>query len=253
MKIIYLIVFVLLPIFSHANNIQKYRIGVENIPYMPFYKTNDGHFEGFVRDLLDTFAKDTGIEFEYIPLPVKRLFKEYLDQKKHIDFKFPDNFYWAQDLKKGRKIAYSHGLVQFTDGVMRLKKNLGQPKSKLKELGALRGFTAWGYLDDIKSGQVKLIENNSLQSLLKLGLKERVNGIFINIDVAKYLLKNDLKKEDELQYDSSLPHTQASYSLSTYSHPEIITKLNKWIKNNKKKYYQILKKWNLSKASTKNN
>ena len=210
-----------------ATSVKRYTIGVEDIPYMPFYQTSNGEFKGFAKELLDAFAKDNNIEFEYIPLPVKRLFKEYLNPKKHIDFKFPDNHYWAQDLKGDMQLSYSHGLVQFTDGVLRLKKNINTPKETLKDLGILRGFTAWGYLEDVKSGKINLVGSNSLESLLKLGIRERVDGCFINIDVAKYLLKNKIKKEGILFYDSSLPHTNSSYSLSTYQHHDIIKKLNK--------------------------
>lgn len=224
-----------------------YKIGVEDIPYMPFYETVDGKFQGYALEILNAFAKDNDIKFEYIPLPVKRLFMEYLDENKELDFKFPDNAYWAQDLKKGKQLSYSVGLVAFTDGVMVVPESEKITKDQLKRLGIVRGFTPWEFLDDISSNKIEKVESNSLDSLLKLVLLKRVNGAYVNVDVANYFLKNNLKQPGALVLNNVLDHTISAYSISSYKHPEVLKKLDKWIKDNKTKHEEILKKWGLKK------
>jgi polar amino acid transport system substrate-binding protein len=49
-----------------------------------------GNYAGYARDVLDTFAAQYGHTFSYKPMPVARLWDEYLVQKS-VDIKFPDN------------------------------------------------------------------------------------------------------------------------------------------------------------------
>jgi polar amino acid transport system substrate-binding protein len=226
---------------------ERYRIGVEDLAYLPFYQAENGEYIGYTRDLLDAFAKSEGITFEYVPLPVKRLYKLYLDPAQKLDFKFPDNSYWAKDLKKGHAISYSTGLVAFVDGVMALPKRQSMKLDQLKVLGTIRGFTPWDYLGEIEAKRVKKSESNSLKSLLKMAMLGRVDGIYVNVDVARYLLVNRLDSAGKLKFLEGLPHTKSSYSMSTYRHPKVLKRLDQWLKRNQKLQQQLLTKWKLTK------
>lgn len=233
--------------FSLSANEKVYRLGVENIPYLPFYETVAGEFRGYARELFDAFAEDQKIKFEYVPLPVKRLYKDYLEKESSLDFKFPDNSYWAKDLKGDRKLFYSKGLASFTDGVMLQPKNSGKGKDNLRKLGIVRGFTPWDYLEEINKSLIIKVENNSLESILKLCLLGRVDGVYVNVDVANYILNRKLNSRGKLVFDEKLPFTKASYSFSSLRHKELIKKFNSWLEANSKLHESLLEKWKLKK------
>ncbi len=232
---------VLLPAVSHAED-NVYQIGVEDIPYLPYYETKEKEYRGFVKDLFDLFANDQHIKFEYVPLPVKRLYREFLDEK--VDFKFPDNIRWSGDSKKGHKIYYSEGIVEYVDGVLVLPKHLNKMK-KLKKLGTVRGFTPWIYIDEINAQKIENIENSNLISVIKQGVLGRVDGVFVNIAAAKFLMLNEFKNPTALVFEKSLPYTKDKYALSTKKHPELLKKLNKWMDKNKELKNNLKRSWKI--------
>ena len=110
--------------------------------------------------------------------------------------------------------------------------NLGKGKATLKKLGVVRGFTAWDYLGDIKEGDIRATEGNSLTGLVKMAESQRIDGVYFNVIVARYFLEHTEFKKNVLIFDESLPHTRSHYYLSTLSHPEIIDQFNDFLKNN---------------------
>jgi len=227
---------------------KTYVVGVENLDYFPFYSgAKKDSYGGFAREFLDAFAKAEGYKFTYKALPIKRLFNDFLKEK--IDFKFPDNSYWQSDLKKGINIAYSKSVVNYIDGAMVLPENKGKGIESLKTLGTVMGFTAWDYLDLIKSNKVKIIENPSFKGLLKQAIEKRINGAYINPAVARYQLENVMNKPNALVFDPNLPHTKSSYMLSTIKHPEIIEKLNIFMEQNKQAIEEMKNKYKVTIAN----
>ena len=222
-------------------------VGVEKVRYFPLYSNDEGEYIGFSRDVWDLFGSfaDRRVRFEI--KPVKRLYTDFV-KKKRFDFKFPDNPYWQQDLKKksGHKISYSEPVVAFTDGVMVVPERLGKGVGKLKILGTVRGFTAWDYLDQQKKGEVEIAENSSFSGLLSQVIKKRIDGAYINLDVANYHLREILKKPGALVFDPDLPHTKGHYFASTIENPEAMKKFNDFLKKNSGDIKKIKEKYQLS-------
>ena len=214
-------------IFAAMAFSQEFTVGVEDIDYYPHYKNAAGNYSGYAKDVLDAFAKEKGYTFQYKALPVKRLFSEFLIGK--VDFKYPDNSYWAQDLKKGHDVKYSSAVVEYIDGVVLLPKKKGLGIEKIKTLGTVMGFTAWDYLDKIKAGEITNKENPNYQGLLNQVIKGRVDGAYCNIAVTNYQLNDVLKQSGALVFDADLPHTKSYYSLSTIKHVKVIEEFNKFL------------------------
>jgi ABC-type amino acid transport substrate-binding protein len=223
----------------------KYVIGVEDISYLPYYTADGKEYAGFARELLDDFSKSAGVEFEYLPLPINNLFGKFLAPNSKIDFKFPDNENWAQDLKKDSKLIYSSSVADYTDGVMVTPARHSKGKDQIKKLATFRGFTAWDFLGDIKSKKIEIRENDSMTGLLQQTIKGFVDGAYVNISVARYILRNSLKKESELLFDETLPHTQSSYKLSTAKHPDLIKKFDEYLNKHKTDILQLKQKWGI--------
>ena len=223
-----LVSYLLLPTSSLAEN---YKLGVENIKYYPQYTTIDDRYGGYAAEVFGLFSRKTQHQFGFNPMPVKRLYRNFFDGG--IDFKYPDNSYWgfAEERKK-TLITYSDPVVEYIDGCMVLRENLGKGRRSIKVLGTMRGFTPFEYLDDIKAGRIKLSENSSFAGLLRQALRKRIDCAYINVAVARYQLNSILKKPGQLAFDPDLPHTRSSYSVSSIKYPEVIEDFNRFLKNN---------------------
>lgn len=223
---------------------KKFVVGVENLEFYPLYSWDGKNYSGFFKEFLDGFAESKGYTLVYKGLPVKRLYKSFFKGK--VDFKYPDSPYWGADLKKGKSIHYSNGVVEYIDGTVVLKENKGKGIGAVKNLGIVRGFTAWDYLGHIKAGKVKINESNGFDSLLKKLMKNRVSGAYANIAVANYIAGEKLGKKGVVVFDPALPHTKGNYQISTMKYPSVIKELNTYIKKNKTKIAKLKKKYKVT-------
>ncbi|WP_445945097.1 hypothetical protein [Shewanella sp.] len=101
---------------NHSVFAREFVIGVEDIEYYPIYAKRDGDYAGFARELFDAFGAANGHSFQYKPLPIKRLFSDFLGNK--LDFKFPDSPYWQTDMKADKNVIYSASVLEYIDGVL---------------------------------------------------------------------------------------------------------------------------------------
>ena len=204
-------------------------VGVEDSRYLPHYAFEEGRYSGFGRELLDAFFGARGEAPAYRAMPVARLFRSFLQGE--LDFKYPDNVLWQAELKTAAEIVYSDPIVGYIDGVNVPPEQLGAGIDAIETLGTLRGFTAVGWSEQLAAGRVVLIENDSFRGLVEQGIIGRVDGVYANVDVVRYLLANDLRKPYALLFDADLPHTRSAYHLSTIAHPEVIEAFNAWMKS----------------------
>jgi len=209
-----------------ACNADNLIVGVESTQYFPQYQYENGEYTGYARELLDLFAKHNGHSLTYTALPVKRLLDAFLASE--IDLKYPDNKYWAGDMKAPYAVKYSDPVVDYIDGTLVLPENVGKGVEELKRLGTLRGFTAFGYFPDIEAGTVKIRENSNLEALIKQVRNKRIDGVYFNVNVAYYYLLND-QSSDKPVFDASLPHTRSSYTLSSIKRPDVIKQFNAFL------------------------
>jgi polar amino acid transport system substrate-binding protein len=205
----------------------NYTIGVEATDYLPVSKGDASGYSGYARDLLDAFAAKYNHTFTYKPVPVARLYDEFL-VKKSVDFKFPDNGYWAGGAKKGMTLHYSKGLISVTDGTLVLAANKGKA-SAISKLGTLRGFTPFPYLDQIKDKKVTVTEVNSADAAISMVEAGRVEGVYMGVLAANYVMAEVMKKPGVLVLDDKLPKSTGDFSLSTLAHPDVIKQMDEFL------------------------
>ncbi|MDT8991092.1 transporter substrate-binding domain-containing protein [Curvibacter sp. APW13] len=231
MKRVLTIVSLCAALTAPSGHAASFTVGVEANDYMPISKGEGGNYSGYARDVLDAFAAKYGHTFSYKPYPVNRLFDEFAVQKS-LDFKFPDNPYWAGDAKKGLSITYSKGVVAVTEGLLVLPTNKGK-LSSVSKIATLRGFTPFPYLDQIKSKKVAVTEVNAAEAAIKLGEAGRVDGVYLGTLAANYIMAETLKQPGVLVFDPALPNSTNDFSLSTLSHPEVIKQLDEFLAKEK--------------------
>ena len=220
----------LLLIVAMPVSAKTFVIGVESLNYYPIYLGQGKTYTGYARELLDEFGKAKGHTFTYKPLPVKRLLSEFLAGK--LDFKYPDNSKWAPNAKQGHAITYSGSTIEYIDGLMMLPANTKVNVNNLKAIGTLRGFTPWVYMDDISKGALKVSETDTLKSLVAMTESKRVQGAYVNVVVARYYIKNELKKTGLLTFNADMPHARDHFFLSSIKHPQVVEEFNDFLKNN---------------------
>lgn len=223
---------------------QKIKLGVESTNYFPMYGTFDandkevGEYVGFAADVFRLYNKSqSDFELEFEPRPIKRLFSEFLSDNSPLDAKFPDNAYWAPDLKKGKNVIYSDPVVDYTDGVFVLKENQNLELSKIKTLGALAGFTPFDYNAQIKSGQITVQDSMNTTALLEKLVQKKVDVVYIS----KFIGTCKLAKahNDNVVFSETLPHNSSFYSLSSVKYPKLIASFNEFLKSHKDEIEKI--------------
>lgn len=229
-----------------ASEAQRYVIGVEELDYFPVYALRNGRYIGAAREILDAFAADRGLAFDYQALPITRLTGELING--NVDFKFPDNAYWNEELRKGKSIAYSQPVIASIDGVMVLPERRGRGVEQIQTLGTVTGFTPFAWLDRLKEGKVRLVENPQMRALQRQVLAGRIDGAYASIAVANQTLEADLKQPGALVFDASLPHTRSDYSLSSARHPVLIRQFDAWLAANAQRIAAIKAKYGAEKG-----
>ena len=206
---------------SHAFADEKpiYRVGIENVDYYPmFTKKEERNKTGFLIEVMELFAQQRGIEFEYIHLPITRFDEWY--QRDNIDFRLPDNPLWNQNT---HNLIYSEDIIKLGSDTVVLKKNQSTPMSNLKVIGSLYGFVpASHWRERVNSGNTTFIYENSMRVLIHMLAKGMVDGLDVNLSVVHHYAKELGYDTDDFAVSSKAPNYRYTYALSTISHPEII-------------------------------
>ena len=242
-RIWFTFVFVVLSTSALAGSRPTLVVGVENLTYLPHYTVTNGEYQGYAREILDRFAAQEGVIFQYQPLPVSRLFQSLVDGR--IDFKYPDSPEWNQSVKAQTTVHYSAPVAPYIDGVMVPPAAIGRPIDQFRRLGTVRGFTPWAWKRMIEQGEVALKENPSFTGLLRQTIVGRVDGAYINASVANYFLSQELAAENALVFDQSLPHVRDNYFLSTAKHPKILARFNQWLLNEQNWILEAQRRWGI--------
>ena len=214
---------------SATANAETIVVGVEDIQYLPHYTWENGEYSGFGRAFFDAWAEANGHTLEFRGMSINRLMRAVVE--KEIDLKYPDNAYWAADLKEGKGVVYSEPVTSYIDGVSVLPDRKGKGADAIKTLGTVVGFTAWDWLDRINSGAVTLSENGDFTALVKQGLRGRVDGVYGNVANVNYVLNNGLSQPGALVFDESLPHTASNYHVSSAKRPDLVQSINAFIQS----------------------
>lgn len=230
---------------AQAEPAKSYTIGVEDLKYYPLHTTGSGAtFGGFAREVLDLFAKEKGYAFRYVPLPVNRLYVAFLKERT-LDFKYPDNPRWKEDVRGATKIHYSATLVTSAEGAMVLPINLGRPLWQIKSLGTVLGFTPWPYLPAINNKAITLSTSSGFEGLLRHALAEHIDAVYINVDVANHLLAEALKMPGGLVFDPGLPHARSDFSLSTLRHPEVLNEFDDFLRRERLQLQRLKRQYGI--------
>jgi ABC-type amino acid transport substrate-binding protein len=236
----------LLVIFSFFSNVSvALSIGVEKTDYAPYYHLDEEqHYLGAARDILDLFSKSQKFDLSYLPMPVPRLFNEFV--KGSIDLKFPDNPLWSASLKADVEVHYSSPVLAVRETLIIIKPEdkYWEKDKKIKLVGNILGFSTPGINKNIENKEFELVNTKTVEQLIHMLASGRVDAIYFNTDVAIQLAK-ELYPEKTLTSHPKYPAFDYAYHLSSIKHKELIIKFNNFLKSHAKQVEKIRKRYGL--------
>ncbi|NQZ86174.1 MAG: hypothetical protein HRT54_01175 [Colwellia sp.] len=229
--------------FNQKLKAQEFIIGVEDVYYYPLFEFKTKR-ETYAKELLNKFAASRGYKFTYLPLPIKRFDKWLLEEK--IDFKYPDSSRWYPDPSLKSKYTFSQPTIKLVAGTTVLKSFLKQNTSEFTSLGTLLGFYPTTWIEQIKSGDVKLYEDVSTKILVRQLLEKNVDGIDIEPSVISYYLKELGESSDIVTIDKRFRYDVYAFHFSTIKYPKVIKEFNEFLNTNKTLLSELNRKYNIT-------
>lgn len=212
---------------------KEFIIGVEDVSYYPLYdfSSTTPNKKSFTKELLSTFFEHKGYKFKFVPLPVKRFDKWYLEDA--IDFKFPDNVRWRTGQSKKLNIIFSKPVLHLMAGAFVLKKNQSMVREDVKRLGTIFGFFPTLWNDRLKNNTFDLVELHSPYSLTKHLLHGNVDSTNIDKNVIDHNLKLLGHKVNDIVLNEQIKHESYAYHFSSIHYPNIIKEFDDFLSKNK--------------------
>ncbi|MEW9798068.1 substrate-binding periplasmic protein [Alteromonas sp. CYL-A6] len=201
-------------------------VGAQDIQYYPHYDFGSEIDKGYAWAVLQAFAKATGHEFVYLDMPVRRLQMEMVKGK--VDFVYPDNPDWYNQIIPASKKTFSQPLTRALGGTVMLADNVGQGIDAIKRLAMPLGFTPLNWQQRIDTKQTILTTVTDIPSGLKLLSRHRVDAMNIEYHVAKYI-ESVTPDISNLTLDVSLPHADVGFMVATIRHGKLIEQLDAFI------------------------
>ena len=231
-------------LFNIHVSAKEYIVGVEDVNYYPLF---DFDARGtvkpsFARDLLTRFFESENLKFKFLPLPIKRFDRWYIEHS--IDFKYPDNFRWRADKENKMGITFSNPVIEVEAGTYVLKAHADITRDKVKKLATIRGFYPTLWIKEVHSKQLVLHEENLPVSIVKQVLYGYSDATNIDKNVIRESLKR-LGREGEIVLAKNIMHQRFFYHFSSITHPEVIEKFNRFLENNQPFIQQLKAKYNI--------
>ncbi len=219
----------------------KVRVGVEQIDYYPHFDFSSATPRGYFYELMQLFAKETGIELQFVPLPVKRLYQEAEDS---VDLVYPDNPRWQKYMVVNLQKHFSNPVEMNlgTTMVLAAKRDITLPR--FRSLAIIHGFTPTRWIELQGQNRYKFVEVADVDSALGLVLKGRVDGALVEYHVAQdFMAKHQL--QGTLVVGSQLPYTEFPFLLSSYNRPDLINAFNQFLEKHAAQVAQLQRKYHL--------
>lgn len=230
-------------VFAQAREV--YTVVVQDIDYFPIYRADPitDSYSGYVRELMDAFARHQDIRFEYRVRPVRRMTWEFLAD--HFDFALPDNPRWDRSAKEGLTIHYSEPLLTFEDAVFVPKGQQNMSLEEMTDYGTIHGFTPWKFQDLIDSGQVELKIASKPSNLIRMAMAGRVTAFNLAVPVAEYHFRELGTTGRFVVAPNLMPQRESYYHFSTLKHPELINAFDRFLKNHQTEVNRLLQQYGL--------
>lgn len=232
--------------YAFVSSAQEFIIGVEDVDYYPLFDFSESSVNGrgFSKELLATFFEHQGYQHKFLPLPIKRFDKWFIEEG--IDFKFPDNARWRTGESKKLKIIYSRSVVGLTAGTYVLKKNKHLKREQVSSLVSIFGFYPTLWYDRIKAKKLKFVEEHTPFGVVKHLLHGNMDATNIDANVIAYNLRQQNLPLDTIVLNANIHNETYTYHLSSIKYPKVIKQFNEFLLTHESLVKSLKKKYNIT-------
>lgn len=226
---------------AHPEKMRTVRVGIQNIDYYPHFDFSNEAPKGYFYELMQLFAHHAGLQIEFVPLPVRRLYQEAADG---VDLVYPDNPRWQRYLVAKLPKYYSAPVEMNLGTTMVLPQNRDLPLEKVRTVAVIHGYTPTKWLELQAQNRYRMVDVADVESALGLVLKGRVDAANVEYHVAQhYLARHNLK--GQLVVGSQLPYTQLAFLLSSYRDETLIQQFNQFLQQQAVEVAALRRKYQL--------
>lgn len=220
----------------------QFTVGTEDINFYPHYNFTRADGAGFANEVLQLFAANQGYQFNFQPLPVKRLYHE-LDNL--VDFIYPDNPNWAKFQGSQASRVFSEPLIYNLGTTLVLPANKAISLEQFRTLAVIHGFTPTAWLKLRSDYRFKLYEVPNAVSAVNLVLRGQLDGADVEYNVAQQILREQ-QQENALVVAENLPMTRVAFHLSTIRHPQVLQQFNRFLLSHQAEIAALKQKYQLA-------
>lgn len=226
---------------------EKFIVGAQNLEYFPHYDFSSQIDKGLAWAILEAFSEQSGHEFIYLSMPIRRLQLELV--KNNIDFVYPDNAGWYNGITTSQEKHFSLPLTYAQTGTIVTVDKAGKGISTIKNLAMPLGFTPVNWQARIDNEETQITWVKDIRQGLALLYQGRVDALDLEYYVTQYAASH-VYPDNTFTLDLTLPHNEIPFSLSTLTQQKIIEELNDFITNNPALIEQIRKQYAIRNYST---
>lgn len=198
------------------------RVCVQAIDYYPHYDFAHTPARGFAPELLTRFFQHAGIAYQWVALPIKRVYRSG-----ECDLIYPDNPNWHAHEELDPR-HYSAPLTTIIGSTLVRQGEANRSLESIDAIAVPRGFTPDHLLKLQQAYRFKLVETPDANAALQMLLKKRVDAVDVEWHVARHLLR-ELRQADAAEQGSQLPTVHIGFHVSTLQKTELLAQLNQFL------------------------
>ena len=227
------VLLVLAILFAAPAPAEKLVIGFEEINLYPYGKPSEEEiYVGYMREILDAFAEDSGHVMEFAVIPLKRLFLEF--GSGDVDMFVPDNPTWSQEYKRDVDVFYSDAVAVALDGFAVLPGREQEPMNEQAiHLGVVLGFTVEPLFEDEQRERIVFDRASRFDSLFRALFLGRVDAVYCNLATAGHVLSELGREPGSVTWNTTLPQYRSNFHVSS-TRAELIEELNAWLRSHQR-------------------
>ncbi|AWL12830.1 hypothetical protein HMF8227_02378 [Saliniradius amylolyticus] len=219
----------------------RYVVGTESINFYPHFNFTQQGKPGFAQAVFKRFAQYSGHQFEFVPLPVKRL---YYESEGDIDLVYPDHPEWVQYQDVAHKRFFSQPVVGNLGTTWVQPSNRHKTLSQVRSLAIIHGFTPEAWMHHQGREELRFIDVPDPESAIGVLLLGRVEAADLEYNVARHILRKQGRTGDA-QVAVHLPLNIGTYHLSTTKHPALIEQFDQFLHNHRQELKALKKRFGI--------
>lgn len=226
-----------------SNNVNTtYTIGISDINHYPYFSLVKSENRGFAWSVLESFAEQHQITFNYKVIPLSKLQLEL--EQGGIDFIFPDNPKFNKFKDKANPNIYSSPIAQAVAVTYTSKQKQHYTIDQVRKVAIPFGYTSWQWSEVIRQYNIQTVPVRDLfQGLYALRISN-IDATDIEFNIAQHITQQSAYWS-QMTIAKNLPSTKVDYHLSSIKHIGVLEDISQFVTNNPGLILELKERYNI--------